>query len=76
MDIIWFCVITVVAVEIGLLTPPFGISVYIVRATLDDARISIGDIFAGALPFVLRMIAVPRRHTRCQLVSFLRAPSC
>jgi tripartite ATP-independent transporter DctM subunit len=58
MDIIWFGVITVVAVEIGLLTPPFGISVYTVKATLDDPRISIRDIFAGSFPFVLCMIAV------------------
>jgi C4-dicarboxylate transporter DctM subunit len=36
MDIIWFGVITVVAVEIGLLTPPFGISVYTVKSTLND----------------------------------------
>jgi hypothetical protein len=28
-DLIWFGVLTVVAVEIGLLTPPFGLSVYI-----------------------------------------------
>ena len=58
MDIIWFGVVTVVGVEIGLLTPPFGISVFTVKATLTDARISIKDIFAGSFPFVLCMIAV------------------
>jgi C4-dicarboxylate transporter, DctM subunit len=59
MDIIWFGVITVVAVEIGLLTPPFGISVYTVKATLSqDVKISIRDIFAGAFPFVLCMVVV------------------
>ncbi|MFO1352192.1 MAG: TRAP transporter large permease [Gammaproteobacteria bacterium] len=58
MDLIWFGVVTVVAVEIGLLTPPFGISVYTVKATLNDPRITIQTIFAGAFPFVLCMGAV------------------
>jgi len=56
MDLIWFGVITVVAVEIGLITPPFGISVYTVKAALDDKRIGIKDIFAGSFPFVLCMV--------------------
>jgi TRAP-type mannitol/chloroaromatic compound transport system permease large subunit len=58
MDLIWFGVLTVVAVEIGLLTPPFGISVYTVKAALNDKRVSIKDIFAGSFPFVLCMVAV------------------
>lgn len=57
MDIVWFGVITVVAVEIGLLTPPFGVSVYTVKSALNDPRIGIRDIFAGAFPFVLAMVA-------------------
>lgn len=58
MDIVWFGVITVVAVEIGLLTPPFGVSVYTVKSALNDARITIRDIFVGTFPFVLAMAAV------------------
>ena len=58
MDIVWFGVITVVAVEIGLLTPPFGVSVYTVKSALNDPRISIKDIFAGSFPFVLAMAVV------------------
>ncbi|KRH99114.1 TRAP transporter large permease [Curvibacter sp. PAE-UM] len=58
MDIVWFGVVTVVAVEIGLLTPPFGVSVYTVKSALNDSRITIRDIFAGAFPFVLMMVAV------------------
>lgn len=58
MDIVWFGVVTVVAVEIGLLTPPFGVSVYTVKSALNDPRITIRDIFAGAFPFVLAMTAV------------------
>ncbi len=57
-DLIWFGVVAVVAVEIGLLTPPFGIAVYVVKSTLDDGRIALRDIFSGALPFVIVMTAV------------------
>jgi tripartite ATP-independent transporter DctM subunit len=57
-DLIWFGVVAVVAVEIGLLTPPFGISVYVVKSTLDDQRIALRDIFAGAFPFVICMALV------------------
>jgi tripartite ATP-independent transporter DctM subunit len=58
MDVVWFGVVTVVAVEIGLLTPPFGVSVYTVKSALNDARITVRDIFAGSFPFVLAMMAV------------------
>jgi C4-dicarboxylate transporter, DctM subunit len=57
-DLIWFGIVSVVAVEIGLLTPPLGITVYVVKSTLDDARVTLNDIFAGAFPFVIIMILV------------------
>jgi len=57
-DLIWFGIVATVAVELGLLTPPFGISCYVVKSTLDDPRITLNQIFAGALPFVGVMVAV------------------
>jgi TRAP-type C4-dicarboxylate transport system permease large subunit len=48
----------VVAVEIGLLTPPFGISVYTVKSALNDKSITIKEIFKGTFPFVVCMLAV------------------
>jgi tripartite ATP-independent transporter DctM subunit len=56
MDLIWFGVLTVLAVEIGLLTPPFGVSVYTVKSALNNPSITIRDIFAGTFPFVLVMV--------------------
>ncbi|WP_417418841.1 TRAP transporter large permease [Hoeflea sp.] len=56
VDLVWFGVITVIAVEIGLLTPPFGISVYVIKSTLNDPDISLKDIFIGAAPFALMML--------------------
>lgn len=58
MDIVWFGVVTVVAVEIGLLTPPFGVSAYTVNSALNDPRIGVRDIFIGAFPFVVAMFVV------------------
>ncbi|MEM1274492.1 MAG: TRAP transporter large permease [Pseudomonadota bacterium] len=58
VDLIWFGIVTVIAIEIGLLTPPFGISVYVIKSTLDDPSITLGDIFAGAAPFALMMLVV------------------
>jgi len=57
MDLVWFGIVTVIATEIGLLTPPFGLSVFVVKSTLNDDRIGINAIFAGSLPFVLIMLA-------------------
>ena len=58
MNLIWFGVVTVVAVEVGLLTPPFGLSVYVIKSTLQDQRIGLGDIFRGTAPFTLMMFGV------------------
>lgn len=54
-DLIHFGVMVIIAVEMGLLTPPFGISVFTVKSTLADPRVGIETIFAGALPFVAVM---------------------
>lgn len=57
-DLIWFGVVTVVAVEIGLLTPPLGLTVYVVKAALGNTQVTLGDIFRGAFPFVLVMVLI------------------
>lgn len=56
LDLIWFGVITVIAVEIGLLTPPFGLSVYTIKSAMDDPDLKVGEIFRGAVPFILAML--------------------
>jgi len=55
-DLIWFGVLTVVAVEVGLLTPPFGLSVYVIKSAMDDPDLRVGEIFRGTFPFVLAMV--------------------
>jgi tripartite ATP-independent transporter DctM subunit len=58
VDLVWFGIITIVGAEIGLLTPPLGISCYVIKSTLHDDRISLYDIFAGAFPFAVIMLLV------------------
>lgn len=57
-DLIWFGIVSVIGVEIGLLTPPLGLSVYAIKASLADNTISLNDIFIGALPFIFIMLVV------------------
>ena len=58
LSLVWFGIITVVGAEIGLLTPPLGISCFVIKSTLDDDRISLKDVFLGALPFAFVMLIV------------------
>ena len=58
MDMIWFGVLSIIVVEIGLLTPPLGIAVFVVKSCLPDDQISLKDIFLGAMPFGLIMLLV------------------
>ncbi len=57
-DPVWFGVVTVIAIEIGLLTPPFGLSVFVVKGSLPKDFVSLGDIFLGTAPFVAAMLLV------------------
>ncbi|HYC64477.1 MAG TPA: TRAP transporter large permease subunit, partial [Reyranellaceae bacterium] len=61
IDLLSFAMIGIVAVETGLLTPPFGILVFTVKAAIQDPRVGVGPIFAGAVPYwiaLLTLIAV------------------
>jgi C4-dicarboxylate transporter, DctM subunit len=58
MSLVWFGIITVVGAEIGLLTPPFGISCFVIKQTLERRDISLNDVFFGAAPFALIMLGV------------------
>ena len=57
-DPIWFGILTVIAVEVGLLTPPLGMACFVIKGCLEDERITLGDVFLGAAPFALMMVFV------------------
>lgn len=52
MDLVWVGVLVVKLIEIGLLTPPVGLNVYVVKAALDDT-VAIGTIFRGVTWFIV-----------------------
>lgn len=58
LSLVWFGIITVIGAEIGLLTPPLGISCFVIKTTLNDDRISLKDVFMGALPFAAVMLMI------------------
>lgn len=58
VDLIWFGIITIIAVEIGLLTPPLGLACFVIHSNLQDDRIRIEDVFWGAVPFAITMLIV------------------
>ncbi len=58
LSLVWFGLITVVGAEIGLLTPPFGLSCFVIKTAVDRRDISLNDIFFGAAPFALVMLLV------------------
>ncbi|MEW6667225.1 MAG: TRAP transporter large permease [Thermodesulfobacteriota bacterium] len=54
-DTFWFAVVSVIAVEVGLITPPFGMVVFAMKATLGD-EVTCEEIFEGSIPWILMML--------------------
>ncbi|MDK3074625.1 TRAP transporter large permease [Sedimentitalea sp. JM2-8] len=54
IDPIWFGVLVVLTLEMGLISPPVGINVFIVKSVAPG--VELGQIFRGVLPFWLAMI--------------------
>ena len=48
---VWFTIVSIVAIEIGLLTPPFGMVVFAMKSSLGE-KVKIEEIFAGSVPFL------------------------
>ena len=55
---VWFGIVTVIGAEIGLLTPPLGLSCFVIKSALGNPDITLKDVFLGALPFAMVMLAV------------------
>jgi C4-dicarboxylate transporter, DctM subunit len=50
-DPVWFGIIVVIVVEIGLISPPVGMNIFVIQAQFRDLKLS--DIYSGILPFLL-----------------------
>ena len=50
-DKVWYGILMVVVVEVGLITPPVGLNIFVIRAQLPD--VALGTIFRGIGPFLV-----------------------
>jgi C4-dicarboxylate transporter, DctM subunit len=55
-DPIWFGVIIVLVTDIGVITPPVGINVFIIKGVAPD--VPLGTIFRGTMPFLVGMVVM------------------
>lgn len=56
IDPVWFGVFIVLMGEISLLSPPVGMTLYVIQAVRREGHI--GQVFAGTAPFFLAMVAM------------------
>lgn len=56
LDPIAFAMIGILAIEAGIITPPFGLVVYTVKGCINDPGVSLGEIFRGATPYWLMLL--------------------
>ena len=54
IDPIWFGVLAVVTLEMGLISPPVGVNIFIVKSVAPN--VALRDIFVGAFPFWVAML--------------------
>lgn len=54
VDMIWFGIIIILVVELGLISPPIGMNVFTVKAVVPDVPLT--RIFAGVTPFIFAML--------------------
>ncbi|MDT3680831.1 MAG: TRAP transporter large permease [Burkholderiaceae bacterium] len=54
-DLIWFAVVLTINMEVGLITPPVGLNLYVLKGVAP--QVSLPTVLWGALPFVLIMLA-------------------
>jgi tripartite ATP-independent transporter DctM subunit len=57
-DPLAFAILGILAIEAGLLTPPFGILVFTVRAALPHEGASVGEIFRASVPYWIGLLGV------------------
>jgi len=57
-DPVAFAIMGIVTIEAGILTPPFGLLVYAVRAVVNEPDITLTQIFVGSTPYWIMLLLV------------------
>lgn len=55
-DRLTFAIVGILAIEAGLLTPPFGLLVYTVKAAIEDPEVGVQQIFRSSVPYWFIML--------------------
>ena len=56
MDPLAFAIFGILLIEAGLLTPPFGLVVYVVKGAVPDSGVRLAEIFKGSIPYWILML--------------------
>lgn len=54
-SVIWFGILATISIETGIITPPFGMVVFVVKASLGDL-VTLEDVYIGSFPFLLTLV--------------------
>lgn len=57
-DPIAFAIMGIIAIEVGFMTPPFGMLVFTVKAALPEENVSTGELFSGTVPYMASLLIV------------------
>jgi tripartite ATP-independent transporter DctM subunit len=58
IDELAFAIFGILVIEAGLLTPPFGLLIFTVKAAVPDSSVTLGMIFKGAIPYWIMILIV------------------
>jgi TRAP-type C4-dicarboxylate transport system permease large subunit len=56
-DLVWFGVMLVLLIEIGLVTPPVGLNLFVIQG-IGGPKTAVADIFLGSVPFLVIALAM------------------
>ena len=55
-DAVWFGILVVIVVQIGMISPPVGMNIFVVKNLL--RHVSMADVFRGVTPFTFALVAL------------------
>ena len=58
IDALAFAIFGILVIEAGLLTPPFGLLIFTVKAAVPDPTVTLGEIFKGSIPYWIMILIV------------------
>lgn len=71
IDLVWFGVFLVKLLEVGMITPPLGMNVFVIKNVASD-YVSLSDVFKGVMPFIIAdLILVAIMIIFPEIVTFL-----